>query len=596
MGMLARRSLEKAGGPGALYRNPPSSARTGPLYNAFSYPTKISAETTALFIAAHTEPGQTVLDPFAGSGSTGLGALLCDKPTPDLKRRAESLGLDPLWGPRKAVLYEVGTLGALLSQVMCNPPHPDAFTEAATNLLDRATADMGWLYEARDPAGALGQIRFTIWSEILECHHCQAEIPSWKGVVRRSPLRLVERFRCPQCRRLLVASECNRVEESRLDPLLGRKLRRRKRVPVFLYGRTGSSMWSRPVETEDRRLLDKILDAPLPDSSPLHEIVWGDLHRSGYHEGITHLHHFYTRRNFLLLSRLWELAGDVPPSLRDSLRLLILSYNASHATWMTRVVIKSGDRDFIPTGAQSGVLYISGLPVEKNVLDGLTRKVKTFSEAFRIVHGSGSEVEVLNQSSTKMHLSDRSVDYVFTDPPFGDYIPYSEVNEINEAWLGRLTDREEEAVVSRARGRAIDEYGQLLADVFKECGRVLAKDGEMTVVFHSASSAVWREMVSAYQSAGFDVEDASFLDKTQVSFKQAVSEIAVQGDPMLRLRRLVERSGRTSEADILAELAAGADEEFQPRHLYSRYVIRCLIEGVDISKGAREFYAAMGIG
>lgn len=53
-----------------LYSTPLPSTRTGPLYNAFSYPTKISPEVIAVFIAAHTKPGATVLDAFAGSGTT----------------------------------------------------------------------------------------------------------------------------------------------------------------------------------------------------------------------------------------------------------------------------------------------------------------------------------------------------------------------------------------------------------------------------------------------------------------------------------------------------------------------------------------------
>lgn len=53
------------------------STRGGPLFNAFPYPTKISPEAIALFIAPHTKPGDTVFDGFAGSGSTGIAAILC---------------------------------------------------------------------------------------------------------------------------------------------------------------------------------------------------------------------------------------------------------------------------------------------------------------------------------------------------------------------------------------------------------------------------------------------------------------------------------------------------------------------------------------
>ena len=57
-----------------LYSTPFPSTRSGALFNAFSYPTKISPEAEAIFIACHTKVGDTVLDPFGGSGTTGIAA------------------------------------------------------------------------------------------------------------------------------------------------------------------------------------------------------------------------------------------------------------------------------------------------------------------------------------------------------------------------------------------------------------------------------------------------------------------------------------------------------------------------------------------
>ena len=72
----------------ALYSKPFPSTRTGALFNAFSYPTKISPESEALFIACHTNIGDTILDPFGGSGTTGVATLLCDRPTDNMKNMA----------------------------------------------------------------------------------------------------------------------------------------------------------------------------------------------------------------------------------------------------------------------------------------------------------------------------------------------------------------------------------------------------------------------------------------------------------------------------------------------------------------------------
>jgi hypothetical protein len=77
--MTEKVSLDK------LYGSPLPSTRTGMFYNAFAYPTKISPETIAVYIATHTKPNDTVLDVFGGSGSTGLAALMCEHPTAQMK-------------------------------------------------------------------------------------------------------------------------------------------------------------------------------------------------------------------------------------------------------------------------------------------------------------------------------------------------------------------------------------------------------------------------------------------------------------------------------------------------------------------------------
>ncbi len=178
------------------------------------------------------------------------------------------------------------------------------------------------------------------------------------------------------------------------DDVTGVATERRARKLARVYGVTGKTRWSRSPMKADAALLERIAQQPLPESVPNVLIPWGDLYRRGYHQGITHLHHFYTRRNLIVFARLWELAADFDASLRDALRFWLLSYNAAHATIMTRVVAKSGQKDLVVTSAQPGVLYISGLPVEKNLLAGLKRKLKTIAEAFALIYGRAGKVEV----------------------------------------------------------------------------------------------------------------------------------------------------------------------------------------------------------
>jgi hypothetical protein len=93
---------------------------------------------------------------------------------------------------------------------------------------------------------------------------------------------------------------------------------------------------------------------------------------------------------------LHELIENEPADLRDSLRLWVSSYNSSHSTLMTRVVAKSGQDDLALTSAQPSVLFVNGLPVEKNVLLGLMRKMKTFIQAFALLRELKGEVQIVH--------------------------------------------------------------------------------------------------------------------------------------------------------------------------------------------------------
>ena len=581
---------------GHLYSTPMPSRRSGAVYNAFSYPTKIDPEAIALFVAAHTSPGDTVLDVFAGSGTTGIAARLCEQPTPEMQRRASELGLPVEWGPRNAVLYELSVVGALLSRTMCDPPDPAAFQAAARRLVTAAADEHAWMYEAEAPDGSVGTLRHAIWTDVLVCSRCEHQVTYWDLAVGREPLRLHKAAECPSCGAVVNTSEALRATEITHDSLTGTDSGQRRRVLAHVYGRTGRATWQRPAQESDLDLIGRVLDLPVPPDVPSGAIRWGDLYRSGYHQGIERFHHFYTRRNLITLGALWAAIDDQPENLRDALRLLVLSYNATHSTLMTRVVVKNGMKDFVLTGAQSGVLYVSSLPVEKNVIDGVRRKVETFKSAFMTSHGGSGTVRVLNASSTQLDLADRSIDYVFTDPPFGGFIPYSEINQLNEAWLGVTTDDTEEAIVSPAQGKSVTEYSALMKRVFAEVARVMKPDAAATVVFHSSKPDVWAALGGAFSSAGLMVERTSVLDKTQVSFKQVVSEGSTRGDAIFLLTHSTEARLSASAVDLAQEivyLRALHGQDSSPQHLYSRYVARCVEEGRAVELSAPAFYARL---
>lgn len=587
----------------SIYCSPLPATRKGALFNAHAYSTKIDPEAAGLLIATHTKPRDAVFDGFGGSCTTALGSLLCSQPTSEMIASAKRMRLPVAWGPRHAVIYELSGLGSFLGQALCARPDADRFRETAEAILCQCEGEYGWMYRARDDQNSQGSIRYIIWSECIRCRRCRSETSFWHSSVRLDPAQISGEFTCRRCGYGERINGQQRSTAKRFDEVLGTEVSARKRVLARVYGTTSGRCWSRDPTKADRQLIERIEETEIPAAFPVAAMMgkggvnWGDLYRSGYHEGITHVHHFYTRRNLIAVASVNQLIAQAATDQRDILSLWLSSYNASHSTLMSRVVAKRGQRDLVTTSNQPGVLYVSGLPVEKNVFEGLRRKIKTIANALECLQGTDGTVEIHQASCTKTHLADGSVDYVFTDPPFGGNIPYSEANFINESWLGRYTDAQKEAIVSPAQGKDLSGYQRLLTEAFSELHRIMKPNAKATVVFHSTDRSVWNAFVTAFRAAQFSVEASSVLDKTQASFKQVTAPYSVKGDALLLLTKAaISKCEPPQQVQaILRELVADAlrkrnSQEESPQRLYARFVERFVARHCEPPLGATDFY------
>lgn len=594
-----------------LYAGSITSTRKGALFNAHSYPTKINPYAITPFILTHTRPGDVVFDGFAGSGATGIATLLCDSPDRSYKELIEKR-LGPVeWGSRDCVLYDISELACFISKILTSPLDSDAFFQAASEIIEWLDSTWGWMYKAKDNEGVLGEIRHLVWTEYIICPTCGDVSSFWDLGVTISPPSISSTVKCGQCGVEYEVKAAERQSERYFDDLIDEQINGRMRRPVYIYGKTGKRYWSRRVTSEDSKLIQGIRDTKVPSTVPVVRMLdregrWGELYRSGYHYGISHLHHFYTRRNLIAVAAAWEKVDEYPEPTKQALRFWISSYTASHSTLMSRIVAKAKAKYLVVTGAQPGVLYISSLPVEKNVFAGLLRKMSTVRAALELIQNAKGKVEVYCASSSRVHLHDSSVDYVFTDPPFGGNIQYSEVNFISESWLGETTKPSDETIISAWRNKSVEDYHELLFRGFLEIHRILKPSGCMTLAFHSANPSVWSAVQSAWEKAGFKLVKTAILDKTQTSFKQTTTRNAVQYDPLVLLRKFsrigpseYEQQESTDvsyyPSSIIEEILQSIPEdalssERSKRKVFTRFVNYHLERGQKVPMNAKAFY------
>ena len=250
--------------PDVPYRREPlavdtSEGKTDPLYTAHSYHTKVPHKAIMRYILHYTEPGDVVLDGFAGSGMTGVAAQMCFRPNLALKEEVErdrkAAGLSsPRWGVRRAILNDLGPAATFIAANYNMPVDIKAFEREATRILREVQNELGWMYETKHIDGTtIGRINYTVWSQVFSCPACGKEIIFLKESLDPVTKRVYESFSCPGCAVTLTKDTLERIMETLIDPVTHKPFQRVRFIPVFLNYNIGSSKmrkkWTRKICT-----------------------------------------------------------------------------------------------------------------------------------------------------------------------------------------------------------------------------------------------------------------------------------------------------------------------------------------------------------
>jgi len=509
--------------------------KSTPVYLAHSYPTKVPPEAIAPFIEHFTRRGDVVCDPFAGSGMTGVAA-----------RR---LG-------RHAVLSDLSPLAVHLERNVTTYCSPQALRAGAQAVLAEAEPALSTWYSSRcTGCGGPARLDWLLWGDTIACHHCACPIRLWDaGFDHQTGVMSAASVDCPSCGAEVLRRNA-RVLES---------------APVWasVTCRSGCGRRERPALHEDAANAIRISLEPIQHWFPDAPVGRGremfirsalELHR------VDRIADFYTPRNLRTLALLWNRI-EAWPDLRVRQALALAFTNTAwHGTKMRRYNARGGQRPL------TGTLYIPQMSVEVNVASVFLNKIEQLVRFFGSEDWSqGGVVDSHLCSATSLtHLGTGTVDYVFTDPPFGSNIFYADCAVIAESWLGQLTDTREEAVVNRslpvlAGGKTVEDYRVLMTSAFGEIARILKPSGSCTVVFQNTDPDVWQALDDALATAGLAFERAGRLDKSQQSHKgyrgRSGSENVASFDMVLTLRHTKPKgrgrsAGKRGRGDAVALLS-----------------------------------------
>ena len=420
----------------------------------------------AAYIERYSKEGDTVLDPFSGSGVTAIEALR-------LGRKAIAVDLDP-----------VGNFIALMTAL---PVDIDSLQEAFDALKDDVKDEILKYFKTICPeCGKSATIHSLIYAN-------------------NKPTKIVYECNNPVC------------EHKGLKDLTN----------------------------ADRKTISTIEETDVPYWYPDNELIWNSRVNVSRGEKVSDL---FSKRNLIALSILYNGINKIEDELNRN--MIKFAFSAALPQASKLLVYTPGQGP----GWKVRGFWIPANRYEMNVWRFFENKFKKLvsgkKESNKLLSSKYSKdaFKIFNHSATELNsipeLKENSVDYVFTDPPYGDSVPYLELNLIYASWLGFKSDLADEICISDSplrRDKNNKAYYTHLAKAFREIYRVLKPGKYLTVTFNNTKMEIYNDIFRSAILAGFDSEKIVYQHPAKKSSKAQLAPYgSAFGDYYIRFRKPLE--------------------------------------------------------
>ena len=170
-----------------------------------------------------------------------------------------------------------------------------------------------------------------------------------------------------------------------------------------------------------------------------------------------------------------------------------------------------------------------------------------------------SNAQIVKGSATNLKFLPReSVDYIYTDPPYGKKIPYLDLSAMWNAWLDLEVTPEDykmEAIEGGEHNKSKDNYNQLIAQSIKEMYRVLKYDRWLSFVFAHKDPEFWHLIIETAESCGFEYVGAVPQKNGQTSFKKRQNPFTVLSGQLIINFRKVRNPKAVLKANLGMDIA-----------------------------------------
>lgn len=453
-----------------------------PMYLMHKYWARKPHNVVREYIEHYSKKGDIVLDPFCGSGPTPIEAIKAG-------RKAIGIDLDPI--------------ATFITRYTAMPIDLEKVKEAFEDLQQKCKEEILSLYKT-------------------ECKECKSQATVLASIWERGteePLEL--RYYCEKCK-----------------------------------GRN-----SKKPDKEDLKLIHKVEKMKIPYWYPTNRLYYNHSPFMKKEKSDT-IPDLFTKRNLIALSILCHNLVEIN---NQNIRILMEFAFTSMVHLASKMcpVAKPGGRGHWskfsatsfwalqsywvpPLSMESNVwmLYESAVKAKQGILKGkkdCNKQIKFYKEAKKfkdLDDGANILIETHNALELTDIIPANTVDYVFTDPPYGGAVQYFELSTLWASWLKMNLDYKDEVTVNKNQDKDFQTYHKMLKAAFRQIYQVLKPGKYLTVTFHSTDIKVWNSIIKAVVMTGFDLEKIIYQPPARPSAKGLLQPYgSAVGDYYIRFRK-----------------------------------------------------------
>lgn len=546
---------------------------------------------------------------------TGVAANRCENTDDNFRLQIEREMPYVKWGLRYSVLGDISPIATLIAGNYTADVDIEQFEKDANEVLKSTAAECEWMFQTlpEKKENSLleneikGTINYTVWSDVFLCPQCSQEFVFSEAASDPETGEVADVFLCPHCGASLKKKDCSNAFDTRFDSKLNKSIKIAKQKPVLINYSFAGKRYSKTPDANDIATIQKVENMDIPYWYPTDRMCEGKEARRNDKIGLTNVHYYFYKRTLYVLAKMYF---EILSRKTSKLLRIFFTSQIINISKMNRYRPQVS----FPYNPLSGTFYVSSMVCEANPFNAYRGKIKKFISALQKNHKDGCLITC--SSTTNLCAPENSVDYIFTDPPFGDNLNYSELSFLWESWIKVKTNNLTEAIIDKRMGKSLTDYQDLMTRCFTEYYRVLKPNRWITVEFHNSKNYVWNAIQEALQKAGFIIADVRTLDKQGRSFKQINAAGAVKQDLVISaykpqksfVKTFMAEAGNEEQVwefvhQYLEKLPIAPDgdhdgkidivPERQNYLLYDRMIAWHLLNGVAIPMEATEFYQGL---